>query len=490
MKVEKICIVGGGTSGWLTAAALVQRVPNIKVTLVESDTVPTIGVGESTLEQFRTFLDFIGISDEDWMAECDATYKTSIGFDNFFYSDKTVHYPFGPVELGDKQNGFDDIFAMSCFHDEFSHPLSFQKYYNDMTTVAESNKLFDRIIKHTAYHLDATKFGHWLRDRICVGRVEHIIADVKPVLNTRGIECLTTPAGVIEADLYIDCTGFKSLLLERSLGVEFNEFDNLINNRAVVARVDYKNKEEELKNYTNCYGLSSGWVWTTPLWSRMGKGYVYSDKFLTPTEAEREFKDHIGEEVECRHITFRHGIHEKAWHKNVLAIGLSYGFLEPLESTGLLTTHEVIKHLIAVLTRRGGIIGSVDRDSLNQVCKGVLTGMSGFVAAHYYCSSRNNTPYWKYVTEEKEYEVSDFFLQGGWKTIFTGLPYIAFGAQVLPLGYDREDMRKDLIDRYGPAIKKDMNVKKSRWINRYKNLCEFLEKQPTTIEYLQSTIYK
>ncbi|MEL0172901.1 MAG: tryptophan 7-halogenase, partial [Gammaproteobacteria bacterium] len=230
MKVEKICIVGGGTSGWLTAAALVQRVPNIKVTLVESDTVPTIGVGESTLEQFRTFLDFIGISDEDWMAECDATYKTSIGFDNFFYSDKTVHYPFGPVELGDKQNGFDDIFALSCFHDEFSHPLSFQKYYNDMTTVAESNKLFDGIIKNTAYHLDATKFGHWLRDRICVGRVEHIIADVKPVLNTRGIECLTTPSGVIEADLYIDCTGFKSLLLERSLGVEFNEFDNLINN--------------------------------------------------------------------------------------------------------------------------------------------------------------------------------------------------------------------------------------------------------------------
>ena len=96
----------------------------------------------------------------------------------------------------------------------------------------------------------------------------------------------------------------------------------------------------------------------------------------------------------------------------------------------------------------------------------------------------------EYVTEEKEYEVSDFFLQGGWKTIFTGLPYIAFGAQVLPLGYDREEMRKDLIDRYGPAIKKDMNVKKSRWINRYKNLCEFLEKQPTTIEYLQSTIYK
>ena len=177
-------------------------------------------------------------------------------------------------------------------------------------------------------------------------------------------------------------------------------------------------------------------------------------------------------------------------HKNVLAIGLSYGFLEPLESTGLLTTHEVIKHLITVLTRRGGIVGSVDRDSLNQVCKGVLTGMSGFVAAHYYCSSRNNTPYWKHVTEEKEYDISNFFLQGGWETIFTGLPYIAFGAQVLPLGYDRKEMRKDLINRYGPAIEKDMNVKKSRWINRHKNLCEFLEKQPTTIEYLQSTIYK
>jgi len=132
----------------------------------------------------------------------------------------------------------------------------------------------------------------------------------------------------------------------------------------------------------------------------------------------------------------------QAWEKNVVAIGLSYGFLEPLESTGLLSTHEVIKHLVTVLDRRNGVVGSVDRDSLNTECKGVMTGMSGFVAAHYYCSHRNDTPYWKHLTEEKEYEVSDFFLQGGWKTIFTGLPYIAFGAQVLPLGYDKEDMKK------------------------------------------------
>lgn len=495
MKVEKICIVGGGTSGWLTAAALVKRLPKIKVTIVESTDIPTIGVGESTLEQFRTFLDFIGISDEDWMAECDATYKTSIGFQNFLYNDeRTVHYPFGPVELSDKENGFDDIFALSCFHEEFSDPLSFQKYYNNLTTVAESNKLFDDIVKYTAYHLDASKFARWLRDRICVGAVEHIQDTVKPVVGDNGIDCLVTKGGyAIQADLYIDCTGFKSVLLEQTLGVQFNEFDNLINNRAVVARVLYENKEEELKNYTNCYGLSSGWVWTTPLWTRMGKGYVYSDKFLSPEEAEKEFREHINahpHDVECRHIEFRHGIHEKAWEKNVVAIGLSYGFLEPLESTGLLSTHEVIKHLVTVLDRRNGVVGSVDRDSLNTVCKGVMTGMSGFVAAHYYCSHRNDTPYWKHLTEEKEYEVSDFFLQGGWKTIFTGLPYIAFGAQVLPLGYDKEDMKKDLINRYGRYIEKDMNIKKNRWNNRYNDLCRFIDRQPTTLEYLRDGIYK
>jgi hypothetical protein len=311
-------------------------------------------------------------------------------------------------------------------------------------------------------------------------------------VSDNGIDCLVTKGGyAIQADLYIDCTGFKSVLLEQTLGVKFNEFDNLINNRAVAARVLYENKEEELKNYTNCYGLSSGWMWTTPLWTRMGMGYVYSDKFITPEEAEKEFREHINaHDVECRHIEFSHGIHEKVWEKNVVAVGLSYGFLEPLESTGLLSTHEVIKHLVTVLDRRNGIVGSVDRDSLNTVCKGVMTGMSGFVAAHYYCSQRNDTPYWKHLTEEKEYEISDFFLQGGWKTIFSGLPYIAFGAQVLPLGYDKEDMKKDLINRYGRYIEKDMNIKRNRWKRRYEDLCRFIDKQPTTFEYLRDGIYK
>ena len=119
-----------------------------------------------------------------------------------------------------------------------------------------------------------------------------------------------------------------------------------------------------------------------------------------------------------------------------------------------------------------------------------MTGMSGFVAAHYYSSHRNDTPYWKHLTEEKEYEVSDFFLQGGWKTIFTGLPYIAFGAQVLPLGYDRKILKEDLVDRYGPMIEKDMNIRKSRWINRYDDLRRFIDRQPTTFEYLRDGIYK
>lgn len=496
MKVNKICIVGGGSSGWMTAASLVKCLPNIEVTLVESKDIGTIGVGESTLQYFRGFTEMLGLTDKDWMPHCNATYKTSIGFQNLFYKDeRTIHYPFGENELSDKENGFDDIFALSCFHEEFSDPEAFQKYYNNNTVLAEKNRLFDGALPTTAYHMDAVKFGNWLREVYCKDKIKCIEGKVG-VIHTyeNGVQSLVLEDGrIIEADLYVDCTGFKSLLLEGALGVEFNQFENLINNRAVAARVPYANREEEMINYTNCYGMDSGWMWEIPLWTRKGMGYVYCDKFITPEEAEKEFRKKIDahpHDLECRHIEFRHGIHEKVWHKNVVAVGLSYGFLEPLESTGLLTTHEVIKHLVTVLKRRGGIVGSVDRDSLNAVCKGVVTGLSGFVAAHYYCSQRNDTPYWRHVTEEKEYEISDFFLQGNWKTIFSGLPFIAFGAQVMPLGFDKEAMKADLYNRYGKYIEKDMNIKRNRWNKRYDDLCRFIDRQPTTFEYLRDGIYK
>lgn len=495
MKVEKICIVGGGSSGWMTAAALVKCVPNIHVTLVESKDIGVVGVGESTLQYFRGFMEMLGLTDQDWMKACNATYKTSIGFQNFFYKDeRIIHYPFGENELSDKENGFDDIFALSCFHDEFSDAEAFQKYYSNNTALAERNRLFDDALPTTAFHIDAVEFGRWLKNHYCGDKVEYVEGIVTPIADENGIQSVVTDSGyAIQADLYIDCTGFKSVLLEQTLGIKFNQFDNLINNRAVAARVPYANKEEELINFTNGYGMDSGWMWEIPLWTRKGMGYVYSDKFITPEEAEKEFRKKIDahpHDLECRHIEFRHGIHEKVWHKNVVAVGLSYGFLEPLESTGLLTTHEVIKHLVTVLQRRNGIVGSVDRDSLNTVCKGVVTGLAGFVSAHYYCSQRNDTPYWKHVTEEKEYEISDFFLQGNWKTIFSGLPYIAFGAQVLPLGFDKEAMRLDLINRYGRYIEKDMNIKRNRWKKRYEDLCRFIDRQPTTYEYLRDGIYK
>ena len=210
----------------------------------------------------------------------------------------------------------------------------------------------------------------------------------------------------ITADLYIDCTGFKSLLLEEALGVKFNSIENLIpNNKAWATHIPYTDKNTQLQPFTNCTALNNGWAWNIPLWSRIGAGYAYSDKHISDDEALEEFKNYIRtnyekipvDDLEFKPITMRNGIHEKTWEKNVVAIGLSSGFIEPLESTGLMTTYEWLLSLIYTL--RKGFVNQWDRDSFNYALKNIYYGHANFVGMHYALSPRNDTPYWQDVTE-------------------------------------------------------------------------------------------
>jgi tryptophan halogenase len=431
-NVKSICIVGGGSSGWMTAAAIAKMLPDTKLTLVESPGIPTIGVGESTIGHINQFLTMLGLKDEDWMPHCNATYKTSIKFIDFRENPAEephkFHYPFGILDFTDKPRGPMEWFLAKA--DDPSIPNeNFAEFYHDAILMTDANKMTRNedfkirgfnFTSDTAYHMDAGLFGEWLRDNMCLPNgMTHVLETVDKVVQREddSIEKIITKEGTnIYADLFIDCSGFRSILLEQTLNTPFISFhDTLLNDRAVATVIPYIDKEKEMENYTSCTAIEAGWVWNIPLWHRIGTGYVYSSKHATEEEAEAQFRKHLksnrmlfpdaerADNCKVRHIKIRHGVHERAWVKNVVGIGLANGFIEPLESTGLMLTHEGIIKLVSTLLMRDGIVSNYDVDLFNVGFQEQIIGFKDFISQHYALSMRNDTPYWKEVSGDISY---------------------------------------------------------------------------------------
>lgn len=410
-KINSIVIVGGGSAGWISAASLVTQLTGVKITVIESPDIPTVGVGESTVGGIRAWLRMIGVVDKDFMKSCDASYKVAIKFNNFYKKDEgTWYYPFGDAYLKDTAHGREDWFIKKALYPKTTSNDYVDCYYPQMALV-NANKImlndgslgdFD-FYNDTAFHFDAAKLGIWLRDKLCVPKgVVHIADKVETILvDDNGIkELILTSGQQVTADLFVDCTGFKSLLLGETLKVPFKSYEHLLpNNRAWATRVEYTNKEEQLNSVTECTALDNGWVWNIPLWSRVGTGYVYSDKYITPEQAKLDFIIHLQSKgfdtnsCEFRDIKMRVGKHEKLWVKNVVALGLSAAFIEPLESTGLLTTHDFARTLCNVLLR--GSVSQWDRDEFNLKCEDEFNYWAQFVSMHYALSHRNDSEYWR-----------------------------------------------------------------------------------------------
>ena len=421
---ENITIVGGGSSGWMTAATFARFFPDKNISIIESPDYPIVGVGESTLGHINRWMKLLDLRDSDFMKETDASYKMSIKFTDFYKKDSGgFHYPFGKRQLcGDHfMEGFSSWFAKKALYPDTPVQDYARTYYLNMPLI-ENNRISNQLIEYndfnfdwdTAYHFDATKFGQVLKKNYCLPRGVNLIQDSVEdvVVNDDGIDHLILKSGSKhKADLYIDCTGFKSLLLSQTLKEEFVSFNDILpNNKAWAVHLPYIDKEKELECFTNSTALANGWCWNIPLWSRIGTGYVYSDKFISDEEALEEFKQYLmsdkvaiprsREEVdklEYRPITMRVGIHKRTWVKNVVAIGLSAGFIEPLESNGLFTVHEFLIKLVKTL-QRSDVYTKYDSDLYNLSVKEMFYEFSEFVSLHYSLSNRDDSKYWKYVT--------------------------------------------------------------------------------------------
>jgi len=371
----------------------------------------------------------------------------------------------------------------------------------------------------TAYHMDASLFGNYLKDKICKpSGMEHLISNVTGFKKNEdgSIKCVETDTlGDIHADLFIDCTGFKSLLLEQAMKVPFESFENhLHNDRAIATVIPYIDKDKEMECVTSCTAIESGWVWNIPLWNRIGTGYVYSSKFATEEEAEEQFRKHLksknmvipdsdrADKASFKHIKIKHGVHKRAWEKNVIGIGLSNGFIEPLESTGLMLTHEGIMKMIHTLKMRGGNVTKYDIDMFNYAFYEQITGFRNFIALHYGLSMRDDTPYWKHVTETTyqnsminfEPNLVDNFEDfsrrvhrfNSFSNDMSGIIYIAAGMGYNPL-YGR---KVDWLDKkYLEVPNYEDNIYRE-WEQHKTEVLKTIENLPTHYEFLKATIYK
>jgi tryptophan halogenase len=403
--IKKVVIVGGGSAGWMTAAALSKYLSksNVDITLIESEQIGTVGVGEATIPQIAQFNQILGIDENTFVRETSGTYKLGIEFVNWGGIGERYFHPFGT-------HGF-DLEGLS-----FHHFWQRQSAAGDMTALddyalnakaAYAGKFIRPQPEHGpiinqlayAYHFDATRYASFLRrfsEQRNVERVEGIVARVNQDESHGLINSVTLEDGqTVSGDLFIDCTGFRGLLIDKALGVGYEDWSHWLPcDRAVAVGCE---RTQAAEPYTRSTAREAGWQWRIPLQHRTGNGYVYCSRFLSAEEAEATLLDNLdGEPItKPNHLRFTTGHRHKFWEKNCVAIGLSAGFLEPLESTSLHLIQSGISKLIALFPDASS--AGIEQDEYNRLMTDDFTHIRDFLILHYKQTKRDDSPFWNYV---------------------------------------------------------------------------------------------
>lgn len=410
--IKKIVIVGGGTAGWLAANHLAKNLltsenNGVEITLVESANIPTIGVGEGTVPMMRQSLQHLGISETEFILECDATFKQGIKF---------VDWTKNPI--ANKPNYYHHVFDYPQTSDidltaywlkniqqsgrSYVDTLSIQGKICDAGLAPKliTTPEFQGAASY-GYHLDANKFSALLaKNAVNKLGIKHIKADVKDINQHENGEIkslITEKHGEISADFFVDCTGFKSLLLGEKLNVPFKDKSgNLFVDHAVAIQVPYEEENAPIASHTISTALKNGWVWDIGLKERRGIGHVYSSAYVTHEQAEQELRDYIGpiaDGANSRLISMNIGYREKFWHKNCVALGLAQGFVEPLEATGLLVFDATAK-MLAEQFPSSKLDMPLIAKQFNERVAISWDNVIDFVKAHYCLSKRDDSEFW------------------------------------------------------------------------------------------------
>ena len=430
-QVKSICIAGGGSAGWLTAAYALRILPSdINITLVESPNIPIIGVGEATLLGFDKFLsNECNIPFELWTKECDVTIKLGTKFTDWYGDGLDIWEPFLVPTVSHNDYHFDildlTLKAKIVKPDFYSTCSSWYEISVEDQKIPSTASLNGPNSGHheVAYNLDAIKLANFL-SRWCnekYPQLTHIKKHIdKPVVKDGNIDHLILQDGsTIHADVFIDCTGFKKLLSNAIGGSDWRDHsDMLYVNSAVASQINYKNDEEPQHPYVDATAHDLGWIWKTPIKDRIGSGLCYNNTITTKQEAEDAFVQHWGKDRlrtgEFNHIKFTPEYNAKNWRGNVIPVGLSSGFVAPLESSGIALMVNSMAPIGDFLIR--GEYTDANRDCYNERLTFVYQNTMDFMGLHYFNNPRTG-PFWKLVEEKYNSTESLFDLVKGFKLI-------------------------------------------------------------------------
>lgn len=416
-SLKTLTIVGGGTAGWL-AAAMVSAArnipgeePGIAITLIESPTIPTVGVGEATTLSMGWTLDLAGLDERDFMRHCDATFKAAVKFTDWDRDpDGTPKSYFHPFSFPRYLNGYAPAYH---FHrrNKNGGGRPFAPSMLGSCAVLDAMKSPRRPEAENleglfpyAYHVNAGLFAGYLRDYCKTIGVSHVLDDVVDVnLDDRGhVASLSLErGGEYPVEFVIDCSGFRSLILQKALEEPFLSFqDSLPCDRAMPMPVDHVDPDGPLPPFTTSTGLSSGWSWNVPLWSRRGTGYVYSSAHISDDEAQAELAalNGVPPDNAPRAIDMNIGRTRRSWVNNCVGMGLAAGFIEPLESTSIHFVQMSIRWLLDNFP--DSAFSPALQKNFNGLTSNLYEEIRDFIAMHYLLNNRDDSPFWTFARNE------------------------------------------------------------------------------------------
>ena len=404
--LKDVVIVGGGTAGWIAAAALSKILgQRLNITLIESDSIGTVGVGEATIPQIRRLNAVLGIDENDVLQKIQGTFKLGIQFNNWGQVGESYLHTFGDTGINLSGVHFHHYWLRARGSNQATDFWDYSLH----EAAAYSNKFgrLDRVGNTTmtglayAFHFDASLYAAYLR-RIAevngVKRVEGIVSDVALCGETGNISKLTLDDGSqISGELFVDCTGFRALLIGQALGVGYEDWSHWLPvNRALAVGSKRLNP---LPPYTSATAHEAGWQWRIPLQHRTGNGHVFCDQFTSEEDALDQLVSTLNSKPlgEPKRLFFRTGRRQVFWKRNCLALGLASGFMEPLESTSIHLVQSHIDHLISLFPQFG--ISEADIDAYNTRVGIEMERIRDFLILHYKLTQRDDSEFWRYVQD-------------------------------------------------------------------------------------------
>lgn len=401
--IKKIIILGGGTAGWMTAAALgkASKKLGFHVQVIESKEIGTIGVGESTLTAIKSFNKLIGINENEFIKETQATFKLGIKFVDWYKKNTDYHHAFGQSGHSLGKAGFYQYWLKM---NKLGKAENYENY--TLNALASEEKKFMRPVDNRSsplsgidygFHIDATLYAKYLQTfsgKLGVERTEGKVTRVTQHVNGHIKSLILEDETEHHADFFIDCSGFSGLLIDKTLKTDFEDWGHWLPcDRAITVA---STRTEEPWSYTQAKAHSAGWQWRIPLQHRIGNGHVYSSKYISDTDAKNIFLENISGDLltEPTLIKFKTGYRKQPWKHNCLAIGLSSGFVEPLESTGLHLVQSAIEKLLQTFPTKS--FYQEDIKEYNRQSTYQFECIRDFLILHYCTTSRDDSAFWNY----------------------------------------------------------------------------------------------